>query len=115
MKLENIVTDKAVKSMTIPETLGAGLLGGVADSAISLTIGQRLPTVATAGIEIAGGILIGSAAGGKLANIAQNGLIITGCNKLVNLGTAYIMGLTAGNSANSTAAANTETTSDTLY
>ena len=109
------MTGNAVKSMTIPETLGAGLIGGIADSALLMTVGNKIPLLANAGIEIAAGLISGAAIGGGFGQMMQNGLVITGCNKIVNLGTAAIMGMMSGKNTAAPAAANSGNTDGTLY
>lgn len=117
MRINDVLSKDAVRSMTIPETIGAGLLGGVADSALTMTIGTKIPTIATAGIEIAAGLIGGGLIKGTFGGLLQNGLVINGCSKIVNIGTAAIMSIVGGNKNQNTAsaAANSGNTSETLY
>lgn len=91
--LKDLTSQSAVKSMSLIETAGAGVIGGVANG----IAGMVFPTVnpwLIAGGEIVAGAVAGGLIGGKFGDMAQSGLIITGMAKvsdaLVNTGRAML-------------------------
>ena len=104
--LKDLTSQSAVKSMSLIETAGAGVIGGVANGIAGMVFPNVNPWV-IAGGEIIAGAVMGSVIGGKVGDMAQSGLIITGMGKisdtLVNTGRAMLGG------GNTQATANTKT------
>lgn len=93
--LKDLTSQSAVKSMSLLETAGAGIIGGVVNG---IAVGM-LPNInpwLIAGGEIVAGAVAGGIIGGKVGDMAQSGLIITGMAKvsdaLVNTGRAMLGG-----------------------
>ena len=75
--MSNITKGGAVKSMSLVETVGAGLIGGVANGLMSGFMGN-FPAWVKPVAEVAGGMIIGKIVGGSVGNMIQNGLVISG-------------------------------------
>lgn len=79
--LKDLTGKSAVKSMSLVETAGAGIIGGVANGIAGMVLPNVNPWV-IAGGEIIAGAVMGSVIGGKVGDMAQSGLIITGMSKV---------------------------------
>lgn len=107
--LKDLTSQSAVKSMSLLETAGAGIIGGVVNG---LAVGM-LPNInpwLIAGGEIVAGAVAGGIIGGKVGDMAQSGLIITGMAKvsdaLVNTGRAMLGGASQASAGNGNAKTN---------
>lgn len=93
--LKDLTSQSAVKSMSLIETAGAGIIGGVANGLAGMVLPNVNPWL-IAGGEIVAGAVMGSLIDGKVGDMTQSGLIITGMAKvsdaLVNTGRAMLRG-----------------------
>lgn len=102
--LKDLTGKSAVKSMSLLETAGAGIIGGVANGIAGMVMPNVSPWI-IAGGEVVAGAVMGSIIGGKFGDMAQSGLIITGMGKvsdtLVNTARGMIGGGATANTGGS--------------
>ena len=91
------LTGDVVSSMTMVETAITGIFAGVANQFIGGMVPSSIPGPLVNLGEVAGGLAVKSAIGGKAGLIAGNALTITGAVGLGQVAASAIMGLFGGN------------------
>ena len=86
-----------VSGMTLPETALTGVVAGVANTMIGRFIPEFIPAPIVNIAEVAGGVALKGAIGGKAGLIAGNALAITGAVGLGQFAASFIMNLIGGN------------------
>lgn len=95
VSLSNVATGDVVKSASVPETMASAVVGGIVNSAVSAALPNVNPLFTSIGM-IFGGVMAGSVIKGRVGDILQNGLTITGAVKLSDFAMSLFSGAMGG-------------------